>query len=190
MPNNSLYSVDRWAVAETAAPFTIPLTEFRTHNDMAVNLPAAAADDDMGLVTGTPGTHAPTLQGVDFGGTTSDEEGTFHFSLPNSYIAGAAVTVRVRAGMLTTVSDGTATLDCEAYLDDEDGTVSSDSCATAAQSINSVALADYDFVLTTTYYSPGETVVINLTFAGSDTGNAGVMACLITKVQVLCDLRA
>jgi hypothetical protein len=144
----------------------------------------------MALITGTPGTNAPTLQGVDFGGTTSDECCAFLFALPPDYIAGETVTVRAHAGMLTTISDGTATLDCICYSDDGDGTVSADICATVATDINSLTLADIDFTITPTGLTPGALLQIKLAFAGSDTTNAGAMIPTITKVSVLCDTKA
>lgn len=167
----------------------VPLTDMRVHDAVSSLLPAAAANDDMGLVTGTPGTNAPTLQGVDFGGTATDEKCLFVFALPIEYDAGQSITVRCHAGMLTTVSDGTATLDCEVWSDDGDGTVSADLCATAAQSINSLTLADIDFAVTPTGLSAGDLLFVRLSFGGSDTGNAGVMIPTITKVSVLLDMR-
>lgn len=167
----------------------IPLTSMRVHDALQTVLPGAAANDDMGLVTGTPGTNAPTLRGVDFGGAATDEKCAFIFPLPIEYDAGQSITIRCHAGMLTTVSDGTATLDCEVWSDDGDGTVSSDLCTTAAQSINSLTLADIDFTVTPTGLSAGDVLFVRLSFGGSDTGNAGVMIPTITKVSVLLDMR-
>mgnify|MGYP003147995460 CR=1 FL=1 len=49
----------------------IPLTQWRTWDDIAVNLPANPASDDLGLVSGTFATASPLIQTVDFGGTRS-----------------------------------------------------------------------------------------------------------------------
>ena len=168
--------------------YQIPVTAMRVHDAMSTVLPAAAAADDMGVVTGTPGTDAPNLQGVDFGGTSTDEKCGFQFQLPQTYRDGETITLRCKAGMLTTISDGTATLDCECWPDDNDGTVSADICATAAQSINSLTLADIDFTITPTGLVNGDMLNFRLTFGGSDTGNAGVMIPTVTRVEVLCDI--
>jgi hypothetical protein len=126
---------------------------------MITNLPGTAANDDMALITGTPGTDAPTLQGVDFGATSTDEKCAFIFPVPQSYADGETITLRIHAGMLTTVSDGTATVDVECWEQDGAGAVGSDICATAAQSINSLTFADYDFTITPTSVAAGDTLM-------------------------------
>lgn len=167
------------------AEYKLPLTSAKVHDALATNLPATASADDMALITGTPGTDVPTLQGVDFGGTSTDEKCAFEFVLPHEYRAGAAITLRVRAAMLTTVSDGTATVDVECWKDAGDGVAGSDICATAAQSINSLTPANIDFTITPTGLVPGDRLIFRISFGGSDTGNAGVMIPEISKVAVL-----
>lgn len=171
-------------------PYTIPLTSLRVHDAMQTNLPGTAANDDMALVTGTPGTDVPTLQGVDFGGASTDEKGAFEFVLPPEYVAGESITVRAKAAMLTTVSDGTATLDCECWKSNGSGAAGSDLCATAAQSINSLTPANKDFTITPTGLAAGDRLLIRLSFGGSDVGNVGVMIPEISELQVLLDVEA
>lgn len=167
------------------AEYPFALTNARVHDAMATVLPTTAANDDMAIITGTPGTDAPTLQGVDFGGVTSDEKCAFEYVLPPQYRAASPLTIRVRGAMLTTVSDGTATVDVEAWLAGADGAVGSDICATAAQSINSLTPANKDFTITPTDLVPGSRLIIRISFAGSDTGNVGVMIPEISKVSAL-----
>ena len=176
-------------VQQDDVPYTIPLTSLRVHDAMQTSLPGTAANDDMGLITGTPGTDVPTLQGVDFGGTTTDEKGTFEFALPAEYVSGQSITVRVRGAMLTTVSDGTATVDVECWNAGGDGAASADLCSTAAQSINSLTPANKDFVITPTSRAPGDRLLVRVAFAGSDTGNVGVMIPEITNIAVLLDIK-
>lgn len=166
----------------------IPLDQMRVWDAFQTNLPGAAANDDMGLITGTLATDVPTLQGVDFGGVSTDEKAAFCFALPPQYIAGETITVRLRAAMLTTVSDGTATVDVECYKSDRDGGSSADLCATAAQSINSLTPANKDFTITPTGLAPGDLLFIRLAFAGSDVGNLGVMIPEISQVEILLDM--
>ncbi len=174
---------------EDLVPYTIPLTSLRVHDALQTNLPGTAAADDMAIITGTPGTNAPTLQGVDFGGTSTDEKGSFEFVLPAEYVAGETITCRLLAAMLTTISDGTATVDVEAWKVAATGLVGSDLCATAAQSINSLTPANKDFTITPTGLVAGDKLMIRLAFGGSDTGNLGVMIPAILNVQMLLDVK-
>lgn len=184
----TLQSTDRGTQAAT--PISIPFTSLRVHDAMQTNLPGTAANDDMGLITGTPGTDVPTIQGVDFGGTSTDEKAAFEFNLPTNYVAGSAVTVRVHAGMLTAVSDGTATVDVECWKATAGGAAGSDLCSTAAQSINSLTFANKDFTITPTGLAAGDRLIIRLSFAGSDSGNLAVMIPEISQLQVLLGVSA
>lgn len=188
----ALSAVLRATLAQDAlAKYPIELTRMRVWDALQTNLPGTAAADDMGLITGTLGTDAPTLQGVDFGGTSTDEMCRFQFQLPPEYDAGETITLRVRAAMLTTVSDGTATVDAEVYKQDGDGAVGSDICATAATTINAAAdtPVDVDFTVTPTGLVAGDVLDIRLAFGGSDTGNAGVMIPEISAVTMLLDIK-
>jgi hypothetical protein len=169
--HDSLGTLLPTAIANTTETIPIPLTAGKVHDAMATDLPTAAANDDMGIITGTPGTDAPTLQGVDFGGTTSDEKAAFEIILPQNYVAGSAVTLRARAGMLV-VADTSCTLDCEAWETTVAGAVGADICATAAQSINSATYANIDFTITPTNLVAGDTLIVRLSFNGTDSGNA------------------
>jgi hypothetical protein len=169
--------------------YPIPLSSVRVHDNMAALLPAAAADDDMGLVTGTPGTDDLTLQGVDFGATSSDEKCAFQWRLPIEYQAGQSVRLRVHAGILTTVADGALTLDVECWRSDGEGSVGSDLYAGSAADINDTTTADQDFTIDAATLSPGDLLIFRLSFAGSDTGNAGVMIPLITRIEPQVDIK-
>lgn len=171
------------------AEYVVKLSDCKVHDAMATTLTGTANNDDMAYITGTPGTDAPTLQGVDFGGTTSDEKCAFEFVLPPEYVAGQTITLAVTASMVTTVSDGTATIDAECWVADDAGAVGSDICATAAQSINSLTPATKSFTITPTSRAPGDRLIIRLSFAGSDTGDAGVMIPEIQKVALLLDIK-
>lgn len=167
------------------AGYKLPFTQALVHDALATRLPAAAANDDMGLITGTTGTSAPMLQGVDYGGATTDEKCAFEFVLPAEYRAGAPVTIRLNAGMITSVADTSATVDVEVWKDAGTGLVGSDICATAAQSINSLTFANKDFTVTPTGLVPGDRLIIRLSFAGTDGANAAVLIPAIRNAAVL-----
>lgn len=186
----ALDAIDRASMTqEPAVVCPVPLTSMRVWDALSSLLPASAANDDMGHVTGTPGTDSPTLQGVDFGGGSTDEKCAFILTLPPEYDPGETITIRLNAGMLTTVSDGTATVDVQCYKFDRAGLAGSDLCATAAQSINSLTLANKDFTITPTGLAPGDQLAVVLAFGGSDTGNLGVMIPVIGAVEVLLDIK-
>ena len=186
----TMQTIDRADLTEEAlVEYAIPLSAMRVHDNFAANLASTATSGDMGLVTGTPGTDAPTLQGSDFGGGSVSDKATFQFALPPEYVSGGPISLRLRAAMLTTVSDGTATVDVECWPQDDDGGASADICATAAQSINSLTPAAKTFTITPTNLLPGEILTFRLSFGGSDAGDAGVMVPEISKVSVLLNIR-
>lgn len=187
MTMNTIDRVD--LTTDSLAAYPVPLTGVRVHDALATNLTATATADDMGLITGTPGTDAPTLQGVDFGGTSTDEKCGFQYVLPPEYVDAGQIQVIVRGAMLTTLSDGTATVDVECWPQNDDGAATADICATAAQSINSLTPADKTFTITGTSRIRGDVLNIRVSFAGSDAGNLGVMIPEISKITVKHDVR-
>ena len=100
---------------------------------------------------------------------------------------GQTVNLRLHAGMITTVADTTATLDVVAYASDEEAGIGADLCTTAAQSINSLVFADYDYVITATALAPGDVLDVRIHTAVNDAaGGATVKAC-VGATQLLCD---
>lgn len=160
----------------------LDFTDMRVWNAIQTPAVTTAANDDLAVIQGTPGTDDITLQGADFGGTTATNIGMFIVELPEDYQAGSPLTVRATAGALTTVSDNALTMDVVVYQSEDDGTASADLCATAAQSINSLTMAEKDFVITAASLKPGDTLHVQVSITGTDTGNAGVM---IGEIQTL-----
>jgi len=172
------------------AAYGIPLTEVKTWDDMATNLPGAAASDDLALITGTLGTTAPTIQTGDLkdaGATT--RYGAFLVALPAEYQAGESVQIRVRAGMDTTVASAAATVDIQAYKIDGDGGVSADLCSTAAQSINSLTEANKDFAIDATNLAAGDVLHVRIAVAVNDSGTNTAVIGKICALALLCDIR-
>jgi len=189
-PSSVLGNIARSAlVQDDLQEYPIPPTDWRIHDALQTNLPATAATDDLALITGTFGTDALTLQGLDFGGTTSLAYARTQFQLPPEYVDGQTVTLRVRGAMLTTVSDTTCTVDAEVHEADKDGAVGSDICATAAQSTNSLTPANKDFTITATGLVAGDWIDIRLAIAGNDSGDAGVMIPELSNIALLLDVK-
>jgi hypothetical protein len=175
---------------EDNAVYAIPLTWFRTWDALATNLPGTAASDDLGLVTGTLGTHSPTIQAGDLkaaGATT--RYARCQQPLPIEYVAGQTVTLRCKAGMTTTAADTSCTLDAQVYRIARDGTVGSDICATAATTINNTTHADVSFTITPTTLEPGDLLDIRLAIACNDAATGTAVIPTIDAVEILCDVR-
>ncbi len=180
---------------EQLAVFTVPMSIWRKagvgeYDDLLTGSPAT---DDLGLVSGTFGTNAPSLQTDDFGGNAAAVAyyARGEIPLPAEYVAGQAVELRVHAGMLTTIADQSCTVDVQVYKSDEDSTSTGDICADAAVSdnMNSTVFADIDFTITPSTLSPGDLLDVRITVTADDDGDAGAMIACIGSVQLLCDVR-
>jgi hypothetical protein len=175
---------------EDNAVYAVPLTMFRVWDALATNLPGTAATDDLALVTGTLGTHSPTIQAGDLkaaGATT--RYARCQQPLPIEYVAGQTVTLRCKAGMTTTAADTSCTLDAQVYRIARDGTVGSDICATAATTINNTTHADVSFTITPTTLEPGDLLDIRLAIACNDAATGTAVIPTIDAVEILCDVR-
>lgn len=189
--NGSMPTISRSGLEQDSAKvYPIPLTRFRTHDAMQTNLPGTAAADDLGLTTGTLGTDSPKLTTGDLkaaGATT--RYARCQVALPPEYVDGETVTLRVSAGMETTVADNTATLDAQVYKVDREGGVGSDLCGTAAQNINSLTFGDQDFSITATGLSAGDLLDIRLALAVNDAASGTDVIGTIGQVELLCDIK-
>lgn len=168
----------------------ILFTAMRVWDAMATMVVGTPAADDLGLVTGTPGTHQPKLSTGDVKalGATSRKV-AFELEVPANYDDGESFAVRFAAGMETTVADVSATIDLQAYKPSGTGTVGSDLVTTAAQSINSLTAADKDFVIDATGIDPGDKLICVLTIATNDAATAtAVTACVYSALR-RCDTR-
>lgn len=168
----------------------IDLTDWRVWDAMATALPGTSASDDLGLVGGTFGTNSPSIQTSDLkaaGATTRYARVTL--SLPHTYVAGQSVTIRAHAGMKTTVADASATIDFEVYRADDEGGIGSDICATAAQSINSLTLADKDFSITPTTLLPGDTLDIRMAVTVTDAASVTAVIGIVGGIELLLDVK-
>lgn len=170
-------------------PFTVPWTLWRVHDAVNTNLPGTAADDDLGLVGGTFGTDSPSIQSVDFGGTTTTAYARAQIPIPWEYEDGQTLTLRLHAGMLT-VADDACTLDVECHKSDEEAGAGSDLCTTDAKDINSAVMSDQDFTITPSGLSAGDMLDVRIKVTGTDAGNASDdIIAVIGAIQRLCDVR-
>lgn len=179
------------ALAELQA-FPVPLTDFRVWDAMQTALSGTPATDDLGLVGGTFGTNTPSLRSEDLKAAgATNKRARVLVQLPWEYIAGESVTLRVRAGMITTVAGTSATVDVEAYKlqGDPDDAIGSDLVSTAATTMNSLVFTDIDFAIAPSSLSPGDILDVRLTCAVNDGASATAVIAAITSVKLMCDVR-
>jgi hypothetical protein len=173
------------------AEYTIPWTAWRVHDALATVLPGTAANDDLGLIGGAFGSASPTIQSVDFGGTSTTAYARCQIPLPAEYEAGQTVTLRFHAGMLV-VADATCTLDVVCYEADGEAGISADivSESSPAQSINSATFADINFIITPSALTAGDLLDVRIVVAGTDATNAQAnITAVIGSAKLLCDVR-
>ena len=174
---------------EAATDYAVPFTDMRVWDDFNALPPGTAAADDLAIIEGTFGTDSETMQTSDAKAGSATQRTRFKFFMPAEYDSGETVTVRVRGGMITTISDTTATVDVECYAHDDDGAVGSDLCTTSAQTINSLTKADKDFTITATSLTPGDVLDIRLTIAITDSATGTAVIGELSKVSLLLDIR-
>ena len=167
----------------------IPVDSLKVWDDLNANLPGTAAADDLGIIEGTWGTDAPTVQTSDAKATTVTQRARVLIPIGNKYDLDEDIKIRLRGGMITTVSDGTATVDLEVYVNDGDGGVGSDLCATAAQSINSLTKADKDFVITDSSLSYGDVLDCRITIAITDAATGTAVIGELSAITLLRDIK-
>ena len=164
-----------------------------TAGQFLIELWGTPATKTLNYVPGTHATNAPSLQtdncAMNDGAVSYYARG--EIQLPAEYVAGQSVTLRVHAGMLTTVADTTCTGDLTVYKSDEDETSTGDlvAAASVAQSMNSKTFADLDFTITPGTLSPGDLLDVQITVVVEDNATTTVVIGCIGSVQLLCDVR-
>ena len=175
---------------QSAAQFAIPWEAWRVHDAYQTVLPGTAATDDLGLIGGTFGTGVPSLQSSDAKATTVTQYARAVIRMPIEYDTASDVSLLFHAGMKTTVSDGTATLDVEAYLSDKEGLVDgADKVTTAATTINSLTLADKTYIVSAGSLEPGDVLDVRITVAITDTATGTAVLGWIGGAWLQCDVR-
>jgi hypothetical protein len=186
--NVTLDNVRRLSLSkEENVKHTIPFTNLRVWNNFAALLPTTAATDDLAIIDGTFGTGSPSVQGIDFGGTTTVAYARFNYIIPANWVS--TVKVELHAGMLTTVADTKAEWDIEAYESDGEAGIGADLCQTVAQAFNDTSLASKSFVIDSAGLAVGDLLDIRIKFDGEDAGNLGVMTPILGRLSMVMDIR-
>ena len=179
-------------VQDNLAKYAIPWTAWRVWDSFHTNLPGTPATDDLGLIGGTLGTNAPSLQTEDLkaAGATNNYARCM-MTLPPEYVAAETVQIRFTCGMLTNLSDGTALLDCIVHESDLDNTVSGDLVTTSATTMNIIVptMTTIDFSVTATALLPGDILDIRVHTAINDGSGGNPVIGYIGGAWLLCDIK-
>lgn len=188
---NSAAGIERSKLALESKKFPVDLAQLRIW-DSASNavLPNTAATDDLGLILGVIGTSGHKVRTSDAKVTTVTQKAALTFSLPPEYEAGGTVSLVGFAGMFTTISDGTATIDFSVYKKDyADGLHGADLVTTAATTINSTTLAAKTFVVDPAGIVPADELTALLTIAITDAATATAVIGMLTQLYWLIQIR-
>ena len=170
--------------------YPIVSTEWRVWDSLVALLPATSSSDDLGLYPGTWGTTPWLVRSADVKTTTVTLRAACEIRIPIEYVDAQTLNLRCRAGMITTVADGSATIDFELYRKTGDGaTLSSDLITTAATTINSTTFANKDFTITATNVVAGDVVQIRMTMAIVDTATGTAVIGAVESVKLLADVK-
>lgn len=166
--------------ANGVAPFGIALTELRktaAYKDPLGDTPGASLlglGDTVGLVvTGTQTNGGATA--------TANESASFVFVVPDTYVAGQPISLRVRA-KVSAARTVSATVDAVVRRMTDAG-VTADLVTTAAQALTT-SYANYDFTITPTTIVAGDVLFVDVFLATDDTGGNSNGTPTISALQV------
>jgi hypothetical protein len=170
--------------------FSVQWTHFRIWDSLNTNPVGAAATDDLALITGTWASAATTINSGDCKAATTTRRIGFFISIPDNYQDGETVTLRIRAGMATTVASTSCFIDAEAYTRTGVAAgLTADLVTTAQQSMNALTAGDYDFQLNPTSLDPGMLLEFRLSVLCTDVATATAVIPTIYAVDLYVDTR-
>lgn len=176
-------------LASTVKSFPIPWSAWRVWDAYQTTLPGTSASDDLGLYGGTFASASPMIKSYDLKTLSTSLYARAMFALPSQYDAAQAVTIRAKAGMITTVAGTSCVIDFEAYKSDNFGGIGSDLVTTAATTINSLTQANKDFTVTPASLAIGSILDIRMTVTVVDAATATAVIAGIGAVEMLVTCR-
>lgn len=172
---------------DASSPYGIPLESGHVWDARSTNIVATTgANDDLALVTGTFLTTPKLIQSGDSKAASTTRKVGYSWAVPAEYRTAAAIAIAINCGMVTTVSDTSATIDVQVV---RTAAPTVDICETAAQSINSLTAATKTFTLTPTNVVPGDIFDIVVTIAIVDSATATAVIGSINTITVLASIQ-
>lgn len=172
--------------------FPIPWGDWRKDgSSYATDLPGTSSGTDLGLYGGTFGTSQPSIRTYDVHSAGSlSLKARVAVIVPDRYVAGQTFTIRLAAGMVTTVADTACTLLVEAYRIGKDDSIGSQICPTGALSMNTLGAATKSFTITPATLNPGDVLDVRITIAVNDAATTpAVVQAAIFGADVVCDIQ-
>lgn len=175
---------------ESYCKFGIPIENLRIW-DSAIYAPiATAAADDLGFGIGAFGTGIPYVSGGDVKTLTTTRYARGRFQMPTEYVSGQAAKLIFNAGMITTVSSASCTLDLVAYKVGANGLISGvDLVSSAAVAINSLVFVDAEFTLTPTTLIAGNWIDFRLDVSSVDAATGTAVIPAIATIDLACHIK-
>lgn len=164
----------------------IPLSAWRVVATLQP-LGATATSTVLGWYPGTYLTNSPMIRTADQKATTVTVQARCTYTLKHNYESAGSVTIRFRAGMVTTIADS-ATIDVEA-AEIADATPGTDLVTTSATTINSLTFGNKDFVVTASGFIAGDQLDIRVSIAITDAATATAVIGAFSKCWVLYEGR-
>ena len=174
-------------VQQDAVPYPLTFDRFRIHDDYGTLLPTTPGSENFGVINNLLGTDTPTLETEDHKGAGSSfDNGRVQFVVPPEYVPGQTITLRVNAAMKTTVADSSATIDAVCYRHADPST---DIVVPAAQNMNSLTPADFDFEIFPGNVVVGDILDINLISNLDDGATGTAVIGQIISAKLLLDIK-
>lgn len=186
----TLPTINRAYMTQDAlAAYPISPLAWRVHDAPQTNLPGTSSSDDLGVYGATFATNSLYIATYDVKTLTTTLYARTFLYLPAEYDPGETVTVRLYAGMKTTVASTSATVDVQCYESDGFGGIGSDLCTTSATSINSLTAANKDFTITPTTLAAGDLLDIRVAIAVTDAATGTAVIGAIGAAYLLLDIK-
>ena len=179
-------------VQETLVEYAVPWTWMFVHDAPATTLPAAGANDDLGLYGAAFGTNTPYVATGELQALSAQRYGRFVFPLPAEYDNNQSITIRVKARVnAPNLPTTTKTLGVRAYLsDDQIGVTGSELTSSAVAQTLTLSWANYDFTLDTAGTETGANIDVRFDMNINDSGGAvEVTIGEIGKISMLMDVK-
>jgi hypothetical protein len=160
----------------------VALTNLKKVAAVSAGLPATDDGTSPGLVNGTYLTSNPVVQTGDLKTLNTTRTARFQFAVPRDYVAGGAITLRLNAGMVTTVADTAATIAVNCV---RTAAPTTDINATTAISINSLTAADCNFTITPTNVVAGDLLDVKITLAVNDGASGTAVIAALNSIKFL-----